>query len=55
MAIMLLDRNRLIVSVDGYTFCLSPLTSELIWKNSAPVAPCGLRATVCKKKLRSIF
>lgn len=29
---MLLDGDRLIVSVDGYTYCLDPLTGRQYWK-----------------------
>jgi outer membrane protein assembly factor BamB len=30
---LLLDDDRLMVSVQGYTYCLNPLTGEEIWRN----------------------
>ena len=30
---MLLDGDRLIVSCDGYMYCLHPLTGEVLWHN----------------------
>jgi outer membrane protein assembly factor BamB len=30
---MLLDGDRLIVSCDGYTYCLNPLTGDVLWHN----------------------
>jgi outer membrane protein assembly factor BamB len=30
---MLLDGDRLIVSVQGYTFCLEPTTGAQVWEN----------------------
>jgi outer membrane protein assembly factor BamB len=30
---MLLDGDQLMVSVQGYTYCLNPLTGELTWQN----------------------
>ena len=30
---MLVDGDRLIVSVQGYTFCLEPITGALVWEN----------------------
>ncbi len=30
---VLLDGDRLIVSVCGYTYCLNPLTGEVLWFN----------------------
>lgn len=30
---LLLDGDRLIVSVEGYTYCLNPLSGEQIWAN----------------------
>lgn len=30
---VLLDGDRLVVSVDGYTYCLHPITGETIWFN----------------------
>ncbi len=41
MALVLFDRQRLIVSVDGYTYCLNPLTGVEIWKNELEGLDCG--------------
>ncbi len=30
---LLLDGDRLMVSVQGYTYCLNPLNGEQVWKN----------------------
>ena len=30
---LLLDGDRLIVSVEGYTYCLNPLSGEQVWAN----------------------
>jgi outer membrane protein assembly factor BamB len=30
---ILLDGDRLIVSVNGYTYCLEPTTGSVVWKN----------------------
>jgi outer membrane protein assembly factor BamB len=30
---LLLDRERLIASIQGYTYCLDPLTGEQLWGN----------------------
>jgi outer membrane protein assembly factor BamB len=30
---LLLDGDQLVVSVQGYTYCLNPLTGEEIWRN----------------------
>lgn len=30
---ILVDGDRLIVSVHGYTYCLEPTTGSLVWKN----------------------
>ena len=30
---LLLDGDRLIVSVQGYTYCLNPLNGEQVWAN----------------------
>jgi len=32
-ASLLLDGDRLIVSINGYIWCLNPLTGELLWHN----------------------
>ena len=33
---ILLDGDRLIASVHGYTYCLDPITGEQLWANSLP-------------------
>ena len=33
---LLLDGERLIASVHGYTYCLNPLTGEQLWTNPMP-------------------
>jgi len=33
VSLLLLDENQLIVSVNGYTYCLDPLTGEQRWVN----------------------
>lgn len=33
---VLLDGDRLIVSVEGYTYCLDPATGRQLWYNSLP-------------------
>jgi outer membrane protein assembly factor BamB len=33
---LLLDGDRLIVSVQGYTYCLDPLTGQQYWYNALP-------------------
>ncbi|MFN0051826.1 MAG: PQQ-binding-like beta-propeller repeat protein [Planctomycetales bacterium] len=30
---LLLDEDRLVVSANGYMYCLSPLEGELLWQN----------------------
>jgi outer membrane protein assembly factor BamB len=37
---VLLDGDRLIVSVSGYTYCLNPLSGQLVWSN--PLSGMGL-------------
>jgi outer membrane protein assembly factor BamB len=37
---LLLDDDRLMVSVEGYTYCLNPLTGEEMWRN--PLTGFGL-------------
>lgn len=31
-----LDGDRLVVSVNGYTYCLDPLFGQEVWRNSLP-------------------
>lgn len=33
---LLLDGDRLVVSVNGYTYCLDPITGEQYWENTLP-------------------
>lgn len=33
---LLLDQDRLIASVMGYTYCLDPLTGQELWRNELP-------------------
>lgn len=40
--ILLLDGDRLIVSVNGYTSCLDPCTGEILWKNDLPGTGVGI-------------
>jgi outer membrane protein assembly factor BamB len=47
--ILLLDGDRLIVSVQGYTYCLDPLTGAQIWQN--PLKGMGL-GTPCLASAR---
>ena len=48
-AALLLDGDRLIVSVQGYTYCLDPLTGSQLWYN--PLAGMGL-GTPCLASAR---
>jgi outer membrane protein assembly factor BamB len=43
LAALLLDGDRLIVSVQGYTYCLDPLSGDVIWTN--PLKGMGLGTT----------
>ncbi len=40
--VLLLDGDRLIVSVNGYTFCLDPLFGQLVWQNDLPGMGVGI-------------
>ena len=33
VTLLVLDENRLIASVSGYTYCLDPVTGEQLWYN----------------------
>jgi outer membrane protein assembly factor BamB len=33
---LLLDGDRLIVSIQGYTWCVDPLTGQTLWYNNLP-------------------
>jgi len=39
-ATLLLDGDRLIVSINGYVWCLHPLTGQLLWHN--PLSGLGM-------------
>ncbi len=49
IAALLLDGDRLIVTVQGYTYCLDPLSGDLIWEN--PLKGLGL-GTACLASAR---
>ena len=49
IAALLLDGDRLIVSVQGYTYCLDPLSGDVIWSN--PLKGMGL-GTSCLASAR---
>jgi outer membrane protein assembly factor BamB len=36
VSLLLLNDSQLIVSVNGYTYCLDPLKAELLWFNDLP-------------------
>lgn len=44
--VLLLDGDRLIVSVNGYTFCLDPLFGQLVWQNDLPGMGVGIPTLV---------
>jgi len=39
-ATLLLDGDRLVVSINGYVYCLNPLTGQVLWQN--PLTGMGL-------------
>jgi len=39
---LLVDGDRLMVSTNGYTYCLDPLTGEILWRN--PLSGYGVGA-----------
>ena len=43
---LLLDDDQLMVSVQGYTYCLNPLTGEEIWRNPLAGFGCGIPTMV---------
>lgn len=43
---LLLDGDRLIVSVSGYTYCLDPVYGQLVWENPLEGYGMGL-ASLC--------
>ncbi|HYG74550.1 MAG TPA: PQQ-binding-like beta-propeller repeat protein [Planctomycetota bacterium] len=52
IALVLFDRERLIVSVDGYTWCLHPMTGDVIWSNLLEGMDCGRPALVAGNSVR---
>jgi outer membrane protein assembly factor BamB len=46
---VLLDGDRLIVSVVGYTYCLDPATGTQLWANELPGMGTGV-ATLCSAR-----
>lgn len=57
VSLLLLDDARLIVSVNGYTYCLDPLTGEQRWYNELSGFGSGVTslATVGKNNLRDLL
>ena len=43
---ILLDGDRLIVSVQGYSFCLEPTTGSVVWKNELKGHGVGITSIV---------
>lgn len=43
---LLLDGDRLIVSVQGFTYCLAPMTGEVVWSNPLNGLGLGIPALV---------
>lgn len=48
---VLIDGDRLIVSVQGYTYCLDPMTGEEVWRN--PLKGMGV-GTPCLASTRGL-
>lgn len=44
VSLLLVDKGRLIVSVNGYTHCLDPESGEELWSNSLPGFGMGVTA-----------
>jgi outer membrane protein assembly factor BamB len=57
VSLLLLDDARLIVSVNGYTYCLDPLTGEQRWYNELSGFGSGVTslATLGKNNLRDLL
>jgi outer membrane protein assembly factor BamB len=47
---LLLDGDRLIVSTNGYIYCLDPLTGQILWNN--PLRGCGAGAPTALVSVR---
>ncbi|MDP7008504.1 MAG: PQQ-binding-like beta-propeller repeat protein [Phycisphaerales bacterium] len=43
---MLLDGDRLVVSIQGYTYCLDPLTGSEVWMNELKGYGTGIASVV---------
>ncbi len=43
---LMLDGDRLIVSVNGYIYCLDPATGELLWNNDTKGCGTGVTSIV---------
>jgi outer membrane protein assembly factor BamB len=56
VSVLLLDETRLIVSVNGYTYCLDPLTGKQRWFNELPGFGTGVTsiAAVGRHNLRDL-
>lgn len=46
VSLLLVDDETLIVSVDGYTYCLDPATGHQIWSNDLPGFGTGVTSIV---------
>ena len=57
VSLLLLDDTRLIVSVNGYTYCLDPRTGEQLWYNELKGFGSGVTsiATLGKNNLRDLL
>ena len=51
---ILLDGDRLIVSVSGYTFCLEPTTGGLVWENDLKGHGLGIASLVSIRGYSSV-
>ena len=57
VSLLLLDETRLIVSVNGYTYCLDPRTGQQLWYNELKGFGSGVTslATLGKNNLRDLL
>lgn len=51
---LLLDGDRLIVSVEGYTYCLNPLSGEQVWANALKGFGTGIPTLVSSRGTSSL-
>jgi outer membrane protein assembly factor BamB len=51
---ILVDGDRLIVSVQGYTYCLEPTTGALVWKNELKGHGTGIPSLVSVRGSSSV-